>query len=303
MILANEARRRAARRPRGARRSTACTSGRTRSRSRCCSRSLADLGVPTPPAPERMGADGRGGSRRRGQRAGAPSTSSAVGPRARGVPAARPPGAQAGALRPAQPRPLRASRARAYCHFTSPIRRYPDLVVHRALLRELGVSDEPLPGGPRRARRARARCASAHAAELEYRADEICLAWLLERRLFELGWERPFEGEITGVIAVGPLRPLRRRLRGLRAGAAPARRLLRAERARDCARRPPRRAHLPPRRSDRGARRGRSPQRRQGRARAAPDRSRFTQRDPTRGARSPPPAVSVARNAHVYAPM
>ena len=32
----------------------------------------------------------------------------------------------------------------AYCHFTSPIRRYPDLVCHRALLRELGVSDEPL---------------------------------------------------------------------------------------------------------------------------------------------------------------
>jgi ribonuclease R len=41
------------------------------------------------------------------------------------------------------------------------------------------------------------------AAELEYRADELCLAWLLERRLFELGWEATFSGEIVGLIPSG----------------------------------------------------------------------------------------------------
>src|SRR5205814_9978908 len=76
----------------------------------------------------------------------------------------------------------------AYCHFTSPIRRYPDLVVHRALLWELGVSDEPLPEDlPELAEHASVR--ERTAAQHEYLADEICLAWLLARRLFELGWE------------------------------------------------------------------------------------------------------------------
>jgi ribonuclease R len=41
------------------------------------------------------------------------------------------------------------------------------------------------------------------AAELEYRADDLCLAWLLERELFELGWDAEFEGEITGLIGSG----------------------------------------------------------------------------------------------------
>ncbi len=90
----------------------------------------------------------------------------------------------------------------AYCHFTSPIRRYPDLIVHRALLRELGLSDDPLPGDLEHvAEHTSAR--EREAAQIEYLADDICLAWLLERRLFELGWDESFGGEITGMIGSG----------------------------------------------------------------------------------------------------
>jgi ribonuclease R len=92
--------------------------------------------------------------------------------------------------------------SRAYCHFTSPIRRYPDLVCHRALLRELGLGDhspsDDLEGLAEHAsERERA------AAALEYRADDLCLVWLLEQRLFEEGWDAVFGGEITGLIGSG----------------------------------------------------------------------------------------------------
>jgi ribonuclease R len=90
----------------------------------------------------------------------------------------------------------------AYCHFTSPIRRYPDLVVHRVLLRELGLADDPLPDDlPLLAEQLSER--EREAAQIEYLADDICLAWLLERKLFDLGWEHRWEGEIIGLIGSG----------------------------------------------------------------------------------------------------
>ncbi len=90
----------------------------------------------------------------------------------------------------------------AYCHFTSPIRRYPDLVVHRVLLRELGATDEPVPGDLAELAQhvsARERAAS----DIEYAADAICLAWLLDATLFDRGWETAFAGEIIGLIGSG----------------------------------------------------------------------------------------------------
>jgi ribonuclease R len=179
---------------------------------------LADLGIPTPAAPERMGpADAA-------SVAGAASelVTDYVLRSGRGREAFPPLVLQA--LQQARYDPANLGHmglaSTAYCHFTSPIRRYPDLIVHRALLRELGVSDEPLADDLEgQAQHASER--ERHASKLEYRADELCLAWLLEQRLFELGWDAAFEGEITGVIPSG----LFARFGDVFEGYVPARRL------------------------------------------------------------------------------
>jgi ribonuclease R len=94
-------------------------------------------------------------------------------------------------------------RSPRYCHFTSPIRRYPDLVCHRSLLNAIGAGeDQPAAS---RLDGAAEWCSQRErdAADIERRADAVARCFLLEAELFETGWDREFEGEVQGVIGAG----------------------------------------------------------------------------------------------------
>jgi ribonuclease R len=91
----------------------------------------------------------------------------------------------------------------SYCHFTSPIRRYPDLICHRAVLSAV-AGDVPAPetawvadAGPWCSARER------EALSIERTADDIVRCFLLERSLLADSPDEVFEGEVVGLAGAG----------------------------------------------------------------------------------------------------
>ena len=94
-------------------------------------------------------------------------------------------------------------RLSSYCHFTSPIRRYPDLVCHRALLSTVGGGEDAPRASALEEAGAWTSARERDAMTIERDADDVARCFLLERALYDDGWSTDFDGEVTGLIDAG----------------------------------------------------------------------------------------------------
>jgi ribonuclease R len=162
---------------------------------------LAALGLPTPPLPDRIS------PQQAGELAGEASRLVAREAKRRGHGREAYTSLVLRSLKPAHYTDRNLGHAglgsSAYAHFTSPIRRYPDLIAHRALLSAIGAGEE----APRAEGLAElgANCSERErdATRAERDADSVCASFLLQRELFERGPDTRFEGEVSGVVGAG----------------------------------------------------------------------------------------------------
>jgi ribonuclease R len=163
---------------------------------------LESLGVPTPPAPENIGPGEAAGIIAAASRLVAQEVERRGGRGRLGLTSL-----VLRSLKQARYAPENKGHAglhsTAYCHFTSPIRRYPDLVAHRSLLSAVGAGED--------APRASVLDEAAEwtsgrerdAMQIERAADDVANAFLLERRLFEGELDREHDGEVVGLVGAG----------------------------------------------------------------------------------------------------